>query len=123
VAKFLCKNSGLAGGEGGIRTHGTVTRTTVFEFEDSVILEAGTGNKGDIWSMVEPKAAAKNSVFDGVAAFTRVCAYDRPGTIPGSPRSRSDPAPMPRSAGDIVADLRAPCRRRRAPKPPPSFAP
>jgi hypothetical protein len=23
------------GGEGGIRTHGTVTRTTVFEFEDS----------------------------------------------------------------------------------------
>jgi hypothetical protein len=25
------KNNGLAGGEGGIRTHGTVTRTTVFE--------------------------------------------------------------------------------------------
>jgi hypothetical protein len=25
-------NSLIAGGEGGIRTHGTVTRTTVFEF-------------------------------------------------------------------------------------------
>ena len=32
--KFLRKNKGLAGGEGGIRTHGTVTRTTVFEFYD-----------------------------------------------------------------------------------------
>ena len=57
--------------------------------------------------MVEPEAAAKISVFDGVAAFTRVCAYHRPGTIAGSQRSRSDRAPMPRSAADIVADLRA----------------
>ena len=49
-------------------------------------------------------------MFDGVAAFTRVCAYDRPGTISGSDttlRSRSDPALMPRSAGDVVADLGA----------------
>ena len=73
----------------------------------SELSAAGAGNNGDIWSVVEPEAAAKNSVFDGVAEFTRVCAYDRPGTIAGSPRSRSDPAPMPRSAGDIVADLRA----------------
>jgi hypothetical protein len=28
-------NDLIVGGEGGIRTHGTVTRTTVFEFEDS----------------------------------------------------------------------------------------
>ena len=73
----------------------------------TVILEAGAGNNGDIWSMVEPEAAAKISVFDGVAEFTRVCAYHRPGTVAGSQRSRSDPAPMPRSAGDVVADLRA----------------
>lgn len=73
----------------------------------TVILEAGAGNNGDIWSMVEPEAAAKISVFDGVAAFTRVCADHRPGTIAGSQRSRSDRAPMPRSAADIVADLRA----------------
>ncbi len=73
----------------------------------TVILEAGAGNDGDIWSMVEPEAATKISVFDGVAQFTRVCAYHRPGTIAGSEKSRSDPAPMPRNAGDIVADLRA----------------
>jgi pimeloyl-ACP methyl ester carboxylesterase len=76
----------------------------------TVILEAGAGNNGDIWSEVDPKAATQTSVFDGVAQFTRVCAYDRPGTIAGSEtieRSRSDPAPMPRSAGDVVADLSA----------------
>jgi len=28
-------NNLIGGGEGGIRTHGTVTRTTVFEFYDS----------------------------------------------------------------------------------------
>jgi pimeloyl-ACP methyl ester carboxylesterase len=72
----------------------------------TVILEAGAGNNGDIWSLVEPEAAGKIWVFDGIAGFTRVCAYHRPGTIAGSERSRSDPAPMPRSAGDIVADLR-----------------
>jgi pimeloyl-ACP methyl ester carboxylesterase len=76
----------------------------------TVILEAGAFNNGDTWSMVEPQEAGKISVFDGVAEFTRVCAYDRPGTISGvqtHQRSRSDPAPMPRSAGDVVADLRA----------------
>ena len=76
----------------------------------TVILEAGAGNNGGIWNEIDPKAATKTSVFDGVAAFTRVCAYDRPGTISGSEttlRSRSDPAPMPRSAGDVVADLGA----------------
>ena len=76
----------------------------------TVILEAGAGNNGDIWSEVDPKAATQTSVFDGVAQFARVCAYDRPGTIAGSEtieRSRSDPAPMPRSAGDVVADLSA----------------
>jgi hypothetical protein len=68
----------------------------------TVILEAGAGNNGDIWSLVEPEAAGKVSVFDGVAQFTRVCAYRRPGMIAGSLRSRSDPVPMPRSAGVIV---------------------
>ena len=76
----------------------------------TVILEAGAGSNGDTWSMVEPQGAGRISVFDGVAEFTRVCAYDRPGTVSGvqtHQRSRSDPAPMPRSAGDVVADLRA----------------
>jgi pimeloyl-ACP methyl ester carboxylesterase len=36
-----------------------------------------------------------------LSGFTRVCSYDRP----GGPRSRSDPAPIPRTARDFVADL------------------
>lgn len=72
----------------------------------AVILEAGAGNSGDVWSEVEDPR--KVSVFDGVAAFTRVCAYHRPGTVSGAgQRSRSDPVRMPRSAADVAADLRA----------------
>ena len=36
-----------------------------------------------------------------LAPFTRVCSYDHP----NGPRSRSDPAPTPRTARDFVADL------------------
>jgi pimeloyl-ACP methyl ester carboxylesterase len=76
----------------------------------TVILKAGANNNGAIRSEVDPKVASKTSVFDGVAQFTRVCAYDRLGTIADSEtilRSRSDPAPMPRNASDVVADLSA----------------
>jgi pimeloyl-ACP methyl ester carboxylesterase len=38
-----------------------------------------------------------------VAPFTRVCSYDHP----NGPRSRSDPAPTPRTARNFVADLHA----------------
>ena len=70
-----------------------------------VILEAGLRNRGDIWS-VKPDAGA--AVFPEVAAFTRVCAYDRPGTTLGTDQfSRSDSVPMPRTAADTVADLHA----------------
>jgi len=70
-----------------------------------VILEAGLRNRADIWS-VKPDAGA--AVFPEVAAFTRVCAYDRPGTTLGVDQfSRSDPVPMPRTVKDAVADLHA----------------
>src|SRR5262249_43624658 len=78
------------------------------------------GRRGDTWGMVEPQGAGKISVIDGVAEFTRVCAYDRPGTVSGvetHQRSRSDPAPMPRSAGDAAADLRALLAAPRVPPP------
>jgi pimeloyl-ACP methyl ester carboxylesterase len=71
----------------------------------AVILEAGLRNRADIWS-VKPDAGA--AVSPEVAAFTRVCAYDRPGTTLGTDRfSRSDAVPMPRTASDAVADLHA----------------
>ena len=39
------------------------------------------------------------------ANFTRVCAYDRPGTPVGEKPSRSDPVVQPTTAGNAVADL------------------
>ena len=75
----------------------------------TVILEAGFGNDSEIWDSVAlPEDETGPAVFPAVAMFTRVCAYDRPGTYrdPGFP-GRSDPVEMPRTAGDIVADLHA----------------
>ena len=60
----------------------------------------------DIWSAQgEPGATM---VLPGVSAITRVCAYDRPGTILDNTHfSRSNPVPMPRTAQDVVTDLHA----------------
>ena len=50
-------------------------------------------------------------VLPGVAQFTRVCAYDRPGTYASIGEddfiSRSDPVAQPRTAPEVVADLHA----------------
>jgi pimeloyl-ACP methyl ester carboxylesterase len=48
-----------------------------------------------------------------LAPFTRVCSWDHP----NGPRSRSDPAPTPRTARDYVADLHALLRVARVPGP------
>ena len=89
------------------------------EGEPTVILEAGAMGRGDVWSRDQQfPAGERQMVFPAVAEFTRVMLYDRPGTIgevntsldPTGPLfhpSRSDPAPMPRTIGDIVDDLRA----------------
>jgi pimeloyl-ACP methyl ester carboxylesterase len=54
-----------------------------------------------------------------LARFTRVCAYDRPGTIGVDPldRSRSDPVAQPSTAQDAVADLHALLRAAQVPDP------
>jgi pimeloyl-ACP methyl ester carboxylesterase len=72
----------------------------------TVVLEAGSGDLAQIWS--EPLDGPGRAVLPAVARFTRVCAYDRPGTyrLPDT-LSRSDPVAMPRTARDIVLDLRA----------------
>lgn len=70
----------------------------------TVVLEAGYRNNAEIWDTVAlPVGTVGDAVWPGVAAVTRVCAYDRPGTI--GDVSRSDPVPMPRTVGDIVSDL------------------
>ena len=95
----------------------------------TVILEAGLLSRSDIWSRDnhEPEGQ-RTMVLPGVAAVTRVCAYDRPGTIgeanpdlaPDGPLffpSRSDPVPQPRTARDVVADLHALLRAAETPGP------
>jgi CubicO group peptidase (beta-lactamase class C family)/pimeloyl-ACP methyl ester carboxylesterase len=70
----------------------------------TVILESGYRNDADIWStQFEP---GNNIVFPEVAKFTRVCAYDRPGTfLDPDHLGRSTPVSMPRTARDLVSDL------------------
>jgi pimeloyl-ACP methyl ester carboxylesterase len=75
----------------------------------TVVLEAGAGSSAAIWdTMALPPDSVATAVLPGVATFTRVCAYDRPGTVlDADHRGRSDPVPMPRTAADAVADLHA----------------
>jgi pimeloyl-ACP methyl ester carboxylesterase len=75
----------------------------------TVILESGFGNNADIWDTIAlAPDSGEMAVLPGVAAFTSVCAYDRPGTVLDADHlSRSDPVPMPRTAADAVADLHA----------------
>ena len=72
----------------------------------TVVLEAGTGDRSE--SGAHRRWDPGRRCSRSVAKFTRVCAYDRPGTY-ASPEelSRSDPVAMPRSARDIVRDLRS----------------
>jgi pimeloyl-ACP methyl ester carboxylesterase len=80
--------------------------------DPTVVLEAGYRASSRIWSEdFRPSGAPRTMVLAGVATFTRVCAYDRPGTV--APRnddlrpSRSDPVSQPRTAPAIVSDLHA----------------
>ncbi|MGI8485006.1 MAG: alpha/beta fold hydrolase [Thermomicrobiales bacterium] len=73
----------------------------------TVVFESGFRDSAASWSTdllaesgVTPEVV-RTIVLPGVAAFTSVVAYDRPGTI----LSRSDPVPMPHSATDVVNDL------------------
>ena len=78
----------------------------------TVVLEAGFRSRADYWTndLIQPDAP-RTMVFAGVSAFTRVCAYDRPGTttVPDGTLlpSRSDPVAMPRTALESVHDLHA----------------
>ena len=87
-----------------------------------VVLEAGYRSAARIWSEdLHQPGAPRTMVLAGVAVFTRVCAYDRPGTVAALNdnvrQSRSDPAPMPRTAQDVVADLHALLRAAGVPAP------
>jgi CubicO group peptidase (beta-lactamase class C family)/pimeloyl-ACP methyl ester carboxylesterase len=82
----------------------------------TVILESGYRNNAEIWST--PLKPGMSTVFPEVAKFSRVCAYDRPGTFLDTDHlSRSTPVPMPRTARDLVSDLHALLRAAHIPGP------
>jgi pimeloyl-ACP methyl ester carboxylesterase len=73
----------------------------------TVVLVSGLGDAADVWSVTaDPKN--ERPVFDEVAKFTRVCAYDRPGTTRTDDKpSPSTPVEQPTSAKAAAADLYA----------------
>ena len=82
-----------------------------------MVLEAGGGDGGDVWGVLEPGSRLR-PVLPAVARFTRVCTYDRPGTVLASGQpSRSDPVSLPRTGAAIVAELRALLAAARVPGP------
>lgn len=70
----------------------------------AVVIVAGAKASAADWTEAIP---GKPDVFASVAGFTRVCAYDRPGTPVGEAPSRSDPVPQPHTAAQAVDDLHA----------------
>src|SRR5215207_7092958 len=87
-----------------LECHGTGSPT--------VVLVAGYRASGRFWSddLLHPDAP-RTMVLPEVAEFTRVCAYDRPGTyaeIDGEiVPSRSDAIAQPRTAPELVEELHA----------------
>jgi pimeloyl-ACP methyl ester carboxylesterase len=78
----------------------------------TVVLEAGYRSSARVWSEdIHQSGAPRTMVLAGVAASTRVCAYDRPGTVAPFKDdvrpSRSAPVPQPRTASSVAADLHA----------------
>ncbi|MFD8949606.1 alpha/beta fold hydrolase [Streptomyces xanthophaeus] len=77
----------------------------------TVVLLAGLHESSDPWSLTDTTAPVPKSpaVLPGVAAFTRVCTYDRPGTIrytqPPELTDRSTPVRGTRALPSMVQDL------------------
>jgi hypothetical protein len=68
----------------------------------TVVMDSGIHDSSDPWTQTQTEfpVPVSPSVFQGVARFTHVCIYDRPGTIrytdPAALTTRSTPVPMPR---------------------------
>jgi pimeloyl-ACP methyl ester carboxylesterase len=78
----------------------------------TVVLVSGTGGAFDEWTHVfNPSGAAireDTAVLPQIARFTRVCAYDRPGTRRfDNTLAPSTTVPQPTTAQNGVADLHA----------------
>ena len=81
------------------------------EGSPTVVLLTGYRDTARIWDADLP-GYPQPHLLPAVAGFTRVCAYDRPGTVgpysdDPAQYSRSDPVPQPHAPDDVVADLHA----------------
>jgi pimeloyl-ACP methyl ester carboxylesterase len=90
------------------------------EGSPTVVLDSGLRNGAGIWALRTPESPPGPTVMPAIARFTRVCGYDRPGTINNFEPlefSRSSPVPMPRTAAGAVADLHALLKTAQVPGP------
>ncbi|MEJ8638814.1 MULTISPECIES: alpha/beta fold hydrolase [Streptomyces] len=76
----------------------------------TVVLLSGLHESADPWSLSDvTPPVPKKPVLPGVAGFTRVCTYDRPGTVryaqPPTLTTRSTPVRGTRALGAMVQDL------------------
>ena len=83
----------------------------------TVVLISGLGDRADIWDTAALAGRAGPAVLPATARFTRVCAYDRPGTRTGTAPSRSTPVRQPTSAREGATDLDALLKSARLPGP------
>ena len=79
----------------------------------TVVLISGLGSRADVWDTAALAGHPGPAVQPATARFTRVCAYDRPGTA----LSRSTPVRQPTSPRDGARDLNALLKSARLPGP------
>jgi pimeloyl-ACP methyl ester carboxylesterase len=78
----------------------------------TIVLIGGYRSSAMYWTddLLQP-GTPRTMVLPGVAKATRVCAYDRPGTVASIGDedyiSRSDPVPQPRTSIEVVEELHA----------------
>lgn len=77
----------------------------------TVVFISGRSDSSHIWQTLADKTKPGPDVYHAVAKFTRVCAYDRPGTFTiiddKVEPSRSSSVPQPITPKDSVTDLHA----------------
>ncbi len=78
----------------------------------TVVFVSGYRDSSVVWTTdLQQRSPSPTMVFPGVATFTRVCAYDRPGTAASIGDEdligRSDAIAQPRHAAELVAELHA----------------
>ena len=90
----------------------------------TVVLVSGYRDSADVWTesalLSLLPGAVGPPVFEALARSTRVCAYDRPGTVryidQGPLTDRTSPVEQPRTAGDLVVERRDRYSSRRPPR-------